>query len=1383
MRHAPWPEPAAQPAESTAAALLPAPVSERWKPLRAGLVDMFYYDQEEFWFHDGRLLLRGNNGTGKSKVLALTLPFLLDGELAPHRVEPDGDRQKRMEWNLLLGGKHPSPERLGYTWLEFGRRAADGTREFRTIGCGLKAVAGRGIVRHWFFVTTQRPSADLHLLPASRVPLTREKLREELGERGLVYDRASDYRRAVDEALFGLGQHRYEALVNLLIQLRQPQLSKKPDEKLLSRALTEALPPLSPGLVTTVAEAFRGLDEERDALRSLAEAQQAAEDFLRHYRRYAMAAAKRKAAGPRLTQSRYEQLGRDLAAAEEAFAAAERELEEAQRELARLDEQRATLDARREALQADPAMRDAERLDQLHEDAGRKEQAARDRESHRNRQAAQVQKYTDRAVQAAHQAGTARDKLADALREAADAAVGARCAQPHESAVASVDITTLDTVLATATPDWVAAVLAPARRQAQALAEWQAQAVRQLDQLLADAARQRGLLQSAQEAEGRLSAEVQAAADRVTAADLAVAERMEQLLAAYRSYLSGLAELRVAEPDELIADLEAWGVTGEGTNPAAAAIDDAARASGAELGRLAGELSIQRGRHVRRSGELEEEIGRLRTGGHDVPPVPHTRAAGIRDGRPGAPLWKVTDFAPGLPDDERAGLEAALEAAGILDAWVTPDGNLVAGDVIVVSGLAPVPGASCGDALVPAIDPADAQAAALGEEPVASVLRAIALGPGTAAGGRTWVTTDGRWSNGVLTGAWHKDSAGYIGEGAREAARRARIEQLAAELDAERAAIEGLDEALAELEARQQRLSREHRAVPSDASVREGHTVAVEQRRRLAEARVAHAEAVTARERRQQELDAALGRAAEFAGDVGLPADADELAVVRDGVGAYRVALAALWPAAETAHGAIRAAIDAEAELADSRELLIEASDRAAEARDAASTAATVYQELLATVGTTVEELQRQLAEVNGHLSRNKADRGIAGSREKQAIEERGKADGKRGELRTQADDAARQRDDAVREFQAFAATGLLRVAVPSLDIPDVDQPWAATPTVIFARAVNAELDAVDDGDGPWDRIQKRVTEEHKLLADAMARHGHSAGLTLSEGVIVIDVIFQGRSHDLPGLAAALQAEVEQRTTLLSAREREILENHLLNEVAGTLHELIATAEAEVRQMNDELESRPTSTGMKLRLIWQQARNAPEGLDRVRLKLRQTIDAWSAADRTLVGTFLQQRIAAEHADNPAAGWAESLTAALDYRGWHEFVIQRYQEGQWRPATGPASGGERALVASVPLFAAASSHYKSAGNPHAPRLIALDEAFAGVDDDSRAKCLGLLATFDMDVVMTSEREWGCYPQVPGLGICQLARQDGIDAVLVTPWRWDGRERRKTDRVAV
>ena len=1308
-----------------------------------------------------------------------------------------------MEWNLLLGGKHPSPERLGYTWLEFGRRGADGTEQFCTIGCGLKAVAGRGIARHWFFVTRQRPGGELQLLPDSRVPLTREKLREEIGQHGFVYDRAADYRRAVDEHLFGLGPHRYEALVNLLIQLRQPQLSKKPDEKLLSTALTEALPPLSPGLVTTVAEAFRGLDEERDALRSLAEAQEAATAFLAHYRRYAKLAAKRRAAGPRLTQSRYEQLGRDLAAAEEAFRAAQQQLDDARRELTQLEEQRTELEARRDALQADPAMRDAERLDHLREDAARKEKAAKDREADRDRQAGHVTRYADKAALSTHRAGTGRDKLGEALREAVAAAADAGCSQQHQAAVAVLEGTGLESMGTGAPPPAgqadaehravaayldapeapAADILARARRDTQAVADRQTQAVAQLGRLLEESATCEGQLRAAQEAEGRLSAAVQAAADRVTAAELAVEERMRLLLDGYRLYLNGLAELRVADPEELIAALESWGLTGEGANPAVAIIDAAARTVGAELGRLFGEVTTRRTGHVTRAGELAEEIGRLRAGGHDAPPVPYTRAAGARDGRPGAPLWKVTDFAPGLSDDERMGLEAALEAAGILDAWVTPEGNLVDGDVIVVSGLAPVAGASCSSLLVPAIDPDDLQAGALREESVASVLSAIGRDPGTARTGGTWVTTDGRWSNGVLSGAWHKDQAGYIGEGARETARRARIQSLERELHEEQAAIEGIDADLADIEARQELLAEEHRTVPQDGGVREAHTGAAAERGALARARDDHATAVTVRRRRQEELAAARARVAEFAEDVRLPADPDELAGVRAGVGTYRVALAGLWPAAEAAHAAIRAAAEAETELADSRQLLIEASERAAEAREAAGTAATTYQELLATVGTAVEELQQRLATVSAALGRLRTSERDTRQQEQRALEARGKADGKQGELRTQVEDAARLRDDAVREFRAFAATGLLRVAVTSLEIPDVDQPWAATPTVILARAVNAELDSVDDGDAPWDRIQKRVTEEQKLLADAMAAHGHSAGLTLSEGVIVINVVFQGRSHDLPGLAEALAAEVEQRTTLLSAREREILENHLLNEVAGTLHELISAAEAEVRQMNDELESRPTSTGMKLRLIWQQARNAPEGLDRVRLKLRQTIDAWSAADRALVGAFLQQRIAAEHADNPAASWAEALTSALDYRGWHEFVIQRYQDGQWRPATGPASGGERALVVSVPLFAAASSHYKSAGNPHAPRLIALDEAFAGVDDDSRAKCLGLLATFDMDVVMTSEREWGCYPQVPGLGICQLARRDGVDAVLVTPWRWDGRERRRAERAAV
>jgi hypothetical protein len=98
---------------------------------------------------------------------------------------------------------------------------------------------------------------------------------------------------------------------------------------------------------------------------------------------------------------------------------------------------------------------------------------------------------------------------------------------------------------------------------------------------------------------------------------------------------------------------------------------------------------------------------------------------------------------------------------------------------------------------------------------------------------------------------------------------------------------------------------------------------------------------------------------------------------------------------------------------------------------------------------------------------------------------------------------------------------------------------------------------------------------------------------------------------------------------------------------------------------------------------------------------------------------------------------------------------------------------------VPLFAAVATFY-SQGSPLAPRLMLLDEAFAGIDDAARAHCMALIREFDLDFVITSEREWGCYAELPGVAICQLQRREGIDAVHVSRWTWDGRARRRDRR---
>jgi uncharacterized protein (TIGR02680 family) len=1366
-------------ADTAGRTALPEPARIRWQPLRAGLVDIFHYDSEEFHFHDGRLLLRGNNGTGKSKVLALTLPFLLDGELAPNRVEPDGDRNKRMEWNLLLGGKHPHDERTGYTWLEFGRIAEDGTAEYRTIGCGLKAVKGRGIARHWFFVTTARVGPELPLMSATRVPLTRERLKDALGGQGLVYDTATDYRRAVDENLFGLGPERYEALVGLLIQLRQPQLSKKPDEKLLSRALTESLPPLDPALIGEVAEAFRGLDEERHALQALAEASGAAAAFLGHYRRYARVAAKRQAAVLRLAHSKYEHLGRDLGEADAAHDEAQSRLTAAQERLTSLDGERTRLSAAHDALNRSPEMDAARELEQARKTAATLARVAADRVSAARSARTQAEGWVRRSADAAAKA------LADtrALEGAGDAASGA-------ASEAGIDHASVIEALAQDRPPYT-----ETKRIGDRAVERRAQAVAGLESLLSAAEKAQERARAARAEAARAAGELADGRERVTSAEQVVAGSGADLVAAYRGWIDTAGELGLAEPDETLAQLEAWTDTLDGANPAAAAVTGAYRTASAALTRRETELDAE---HTAVRGErdaLDTEAARLEAGGHDAPPAGHTRDHAARLERVGAPLWRVVDFTESVADRDRAGIEAALEAAGLLDAWLTPDGTLLApgtGDAVVLPSLA-APGGGLTSVLRAAVDRADPQAAALSDAAVDAVLAAIGLrdpeaptaqGAGKQGSGgsehATWVAADGSYRLGALHGAWSKDSASYIGEGARDAARRARLVELAErriELDA---ALESIDQAREGVRERGARLAELLAAQPSDEPLRAAHTRLSTENDAVRRLSDRADEATREAAERQERVEDAKTQAAEYAGDTGLPTDRAALVAVRDAVSGYRAALAALLPAASAAARSAEQERDAAAETEAAQTALADAAQAAQESRTQAEGAEEHRRVLAETVGAGVEELFRRLAETNAAVQdRDRAEKATR-TEYNAALTDRSRAEGRRGQIRQDIDEAVAERDRAVTALRSFAQTGLLAAALPDLDLPPAADPWAPTRAVALARQVNQDLDSVDDGVRPWELIQQRVSAEHKVLTDALGRHGHSVGMTLHDGVMVVDVLFQGRSQDVPSLAQALEQEVDQRGRLLSAKERELLENHLVGEVAGALQELIAAAEEQVLAMNRDLEQRPTSTGMTLRLQWNAAKNAPEGLEAVRKRLlRQSSDAWRPADRALVGEFLQARIAADRQEHPGDSWHDQLTRALDYRAWHEFSIQRRQDGQWKPATGPASGGERVLAASVPLFAAASSHYSS-GSPLAPRLIALDEAFAGVDDDSRAKCLGLLASFDLDVVMTSEREWACYPTVPGIAIAQLARREGIDAVLVTPWRWDGRERTRRPR---
>lgn len=1344
---------------------LPAPPRTRWQPLRIGLVDVFHYDVEEFWFRDGRLLLRGNNGTGKSKVLALTLPFLLDGDLSAHRVEPDGDSKKRMEWNLLLGGEHPHPERLGYTWIEFGRRDPSGRTHFRTLACGLKAVEGRGIARHWYVVTDQRIGEELSLLDATGAALSRDRLAEAVAGRGMVYDQAKSYRRAVDEALFGLGEQRYAALVDLLIQLRQPQLSKRPNEVALSRALTEALPPMDQAVVADVAEAFRSLDEEKDELRAAAEAERAASAFLDHYRRYARVAARRRARLPRTEHARYERLHRDLAQAQTDRGGGEAERTGAAELIAELEDTAVRLRAQETALRATPEMRGAVELERAADEVARTAGELRRAEADRAEAAVQHTGTLRRMSAAEGRLTAAADDVRRRLAEGAVAAEAARMGPHGELAV----------------DDASEAELRRRAEEAMARRRRTVEVVEALVDSAEEASREH------REATRRLDdadTEAVRAAERQAEAEEAVAAEGRALLAHVYEHLGVCAELKVEDSVGLLDRLQDWVGHLNGPYPVRA---EATRAHGTLSRELVRHAAVLTRRHqelaVRRDA-LAAELAELEAGGQRGPGAPHTRTPGTRNRMPGAPLWRLVNFREGVSDARRAGLEAALQAAGLLDAWVLPEGVALEADshdVLLKPG-PPLSGPSLASVLRPAVDHGDPQAAMVDDPVVYRLLYAIGLGPGgdTGAGGDTWVAVDGTFKVGALTGSWSKPSAEYLGEGAREEARRARIAVLRAELGGLSGESESVGMELEAVASHHRALDAELAALPDDDALRQAHALAATSTditRQAHERRDLRARELAKVARRAEAASAEL---TETAADLGLPADRSDLDAVRRGLADYALFLASLWPALRARAEAAQALADARPEADHLAERVATLVERAEEAGTRAMAAEEHHTTLRDTVGAAVAELELRLTETAEAL-RGCDERRRAAHESFAAADRRvSRAEGRIERLEEDITEATAARATAIGALRRFAATGLLAVALPETDVPDPHGvPWAATPAIALARGIEAALAGTDDSDGAWERVQRGLSTEYGKLQDALSRNGHSVSARMVEDGMIVDIVYQGRERAVPELSEALAEEVRELERILSAREREILETHLLTEVAGTLQELIEEAERRVLAMNTELEQRPTSTGMKLRLVWRPSRKAPPGLTQARQQLRRSADAWSPRERSAVGEFLQSQIAQRQSDDALGSWLEHLTVALDYRAWHEFGIERHQHGRWVPATGPASGGERVLAVSVPLFAAASSYYATAANPHAPRLVTLDEAFAGVDDDSRAKCLGLLHAFDLDVVMTSEREWACYPQVPGIAIAQLSRIDEVAAVLVTRWEWNGTGRTRTE----
>lgn len=257
---------------------------------RVGLLNFWYYPNQTFQLADGKMLLRGTNGSGKSLTMQSLFPVLFDGDTSAYRLDSFGSRDRKME-DYLLGEKGVSDrdEGVGYLFLETKREDRE---EYLTIGIGMHANRG-GKLTKWFFAieNNQRIGIDFQLFEEIRkdelLPLTKAKLKNRLEGIGRLFDTQREYKKFVKDRIFGFNDmEQFDELISLLINLRSPKLSKEFRPSVIYGILRDSLPKLKDDELLTLSKTIEQIDGHRERLEDLGNELKELNQFSTVYQRW-----------------------------------------------------------------------------------------------------------------------------------------------------------------------------------------------------------------------------------------------------------------------------------------------------------------------------------------------------------------------------------------------------------------------------------------------------------------------------------------------------------------------------------------------------------------------------------------------------------------------------------------------------------------------------------------------------------------------------------------------------------------------------------------------------------------------------------------------------------------------------------------------------------------------------------------------------------------------------------------------------------------------------------------------------------------------------------------------------------------------------------------
>lgn len=1341
---------------------------------RFGLMNFWYHSDTVFEFTNGRLFIRGGNGSGKSVSSTMAIPFLLDGDKRPSKLDPFGSQDRRMI-DLLLGNKHISKreEGIGYLYMEYRKE-----NTFVTVGIGLngKRQESDKTMRTWYFVLhNKRIGHDIQLYDEKVVngtlkkfPLNMGDLTDRIGIDGEVTDNQKRYVELVNQEIYRFRTtQEFKELISVLLQLRSPKLSNAVKASEVSNVLSDALPELSHSDLMPLSSSLESMDNLKEKQMQYENELTVLTTLMDAYDTYNNLSLYEKAKHLVTSEKQFNEstkLMNDYKATEAVLIEDKTKLERLQTEQIHIKE---TMQKKIISLQGHPIFTLEQELDQVKLVLKRLKEKLAGKSAAIEKNMLQQQSVTNRIrqgeVEEYKTVLNRQDRLLDLDRLADEAKFS-----PHATWSKHFK-TSLESFSAAGFKNWQE-VLTEYSDKVQEVAN----RLHSLQLRIEHEDQKQRILRTEEDRVSQIELESQNLQKEITLGSISIEKAVVSWAKNAKTFKIQTVEL--LEAQEILQGIGDF-------------LDDVTPST---LSDWLNHLYTKRYQAFQNEKMdlkvsiryLEAEIKKIEMNIESLsgqiemtPPLPTSETEEVKrllaEEIRVAYFYEAIEFNEYVPPIKKAAIEGAIARSGLLTALIVHESDRpkVAASMTVVqkgtykklnllSYMCPIP------------------INGLTEEDIIAILQTISVMPHE----EGYILETGEFRSGMVGGKAPQYEDAYIGRSAREQIRDRKIGELQKLRDKIKHQKDVLESNQQSIENQKQILVMEQEMFPSLSMLidllKKYETNDLERKLRLNLVEQLQADLRIYR----NETQIMRNDMYYVAQELKFPLEFSTYKKASNSLESYKVTLSELY----IVHNTWLNVKNSLSDLSTEKEVTLG-----------------VFYNLENEKQDLEDELQKNLALELMYIDRiHKLDdidvqqeiilaRNTEHKAEKQLESYRKKINELDNKLYLIVENQKKEqpaRDELLLLLNAWNKLYLDEISL-GLVSPPKDASLLMRELEETNKGLSSEevLLALKDAEAHSHRALKEYGLKQKRSAitlEIQSNDTQNASWVILKQHCSRQFITFSYQH-VENTPRELFREIEEKARDISSNiqeeEQHLFEKVLIDVVGTAIHEKVRSAKQWVKDANAMLQ-RVTGT-IQMRLEWVPLNSKEEeqiSTNELLTYLSKESIYLTPSQKEKVRLHFKSKIDVARKkckDDTSFSMYEELKRALDYRQWYRFdmFITRKgipEERFSNKVFGELSGGEKAMSVYSPLFAAIAAKYSYA-SPDAPRIISLDEAFAGIDSENIAQMFQLVHDFEFDYIMNSQVLWGCYETVDELSIAHILRPVDSPVLAIARYYWDGK----------